>query len=258
MITCNLQGGLGNQMFQIAATYALALRNNDTCGFNFSNCYTPLQGHTSTKYEKNIFKNITKLERFIPSKTYFEPKFSYTEIPYSSNILLNGYFQSELYFNDFEDEITNLFHFNDDDITSVKDFISKINKKNLPVTIIHIRRGDYLLNSDFHSVCPKEYYLNSIDKLNNNCYIFISDDIKWVKEEFNNDNFFYFESDNEILDLTLMTIADNVIISNSSFSWWGAYLNKNKDKKIIAPNSWFGKKGPKDTDTLIPKNWLKI
>jgi hypothetical protein len=258
MISCNLQGGLGNQMFQIATTYALAKRNNDTCGFDFEKCYTPLQGHTSTKYEKNIFKNITKIEKLIPSKTYFEPKFSYTEIPYSPNILLNGYFQSNLYFNDFEDEIINLFHFSDDDINTVKDFLKKINKKNLPITVIHIRRGDYLLNSDFHSICTKEYYLNSIDKLSDSCYIFISDDIIWVKNEFKNQNFFYFESGSEILDLTLMTIADNVVISNSSFSWWGAYLNRNKNKTIIAPKDWFGDKGPKDTHTLIPEKWIKI
>ena len=258
MISCKLQGGLGNQMFQIAATYALALRNNDTCGFNFSSCYTPLQGHQSTKYEKNIFKNVVKIEKFIPSKSYTEPKFSYTEIPYSSNILLNGYFQSELYFYDFKDEIINLFHFSDDDVNQVKEFIKTINKNNLPVTIIHIRRGDYLLLSDFHSVCPKEYYLNSIDILSNNCYIFISDDIKWVKEQFVGDNFFYFESNNEILDLTLMTISDNVVISNSTFSWWGAYLNRNKNKTILAPKNWFGKKGPTDTHTLIPEKWIKI
>ena len=258
MITCNLQGGLGNQMFQIAATYALALRNNDTCGFDFTKCYTPLQGHTSTKYEKNILKNVTKIENFAPSKYYQEPKFSYTKIPYSSNLVLNGYFQSELYFKDFENEIIDLFHFSDENINSVKQFIKTINTKDTNLTVVHIRRGDYLHNSDFHTICPKEYYLKSIDKLGNNCYIFISDDIKWVKEEFKGENFFYFESGDEILDLTLMTIADNIIISNSSFSWWGAYLNKNKDKKVIAPSTWFGNRGPKDIETLIPKNWLKI
>ena len=82
--------------------------------------------------------------------------------------------------------------------------------------------------------------------------------MSWVKENFIGDNFFYSQYDNEILDLSLMSICDNNIISNSSFSWWGAYLNKNKNKTVIAPNQWFGPNGPKDTQDIIPENWIKL
>jgi hypothetical protein len=258
MISCYLQGGLGNQMFQIAATYALAKRNNDTCGFDFEKCNTPLQGYKSTKYQQTLFRNITNINGFKSLKIYSEPKFSYDFIPYSQNLLLMGYFQSELYFKDYEDEIKNLFYFEDENIKKVQEYISSINLSNLSVTVIHIRRGDYLLNPDFHPTCSKEYFDKGIDIIENSCYIFVSDDLNWAKENFVGGNFFYFESGDEILDLTLMVLADNLIISNSSFSWWGAYLNKNKTKKVIVPNTWFGVKGPKDTNTLIPDNWLKI
>jgi hypothetical protein len=258
MVSSFLQGGLGNQMFQISAAVALALRNGDSAVFDFEKCYTPLQGNKSTKYRDSIFKKINETKDFVPSKVFNEPKFSYGEITYQNNILIKGYFQSELYFEDYKEEIINLFYFSDDNLIKLNNFIKEINEKNLPITIIHIRRGDYLLNSDFHCLCPKEYYLDSIDKLGNCCYIFISDDINWVKKEFKNENFYYFESNDEILDLTLMTIGDNVVISNSSFSWWGAYLNRNKNKTIIAPKDWFGDKGPKDTHTLIPEKWIKI
>jgi hypothetical protein len=89
-------------------------------------------------------------------------------------------------------------------------------------------------------------------------FIFISDDINWVKENFKGDNIIYSPFKSDIDDLTLMVKCDNNIIANSSFSWWGAYLNKNENKKIIAPKEWFGPNGPKDTQDIIPENWLKI
>jgi len=258
MISCNLQGGLGNQMFQIAATYALALRNNDTCGFEFEKCYTPLQGYKSTKYQDSFFSKINSIKNFLPSKIYSEPKFSFSEIPYNENILLNGYFQSEKYFKDFKNEIVNLFSISEEKVEQVIKFISLVNPNHLPTTIVHVRRGDYLLNSEFHHPQSLDYFKKGFDILGECCYIFVSDDMNFVKTNFKNTNFFYFESNDEILDLTLMTQAQNVIISNSSFSWWGAYLNQNQNKKVIAPKKWFGIKGPKDIDTLLPKEWITI
>ena len=77
-----------------------------------------------------------------------------------------------------------------------------------------------------------------MSKLINQRFIFISDDIEWVKQNFKGDNIFYSELNDDILDLTLMTMCQNNIIANSSFSWWGAFLNKNKDKQVFAPEYW--------------------
>jgi sporulation protein YlmC with PRC-barrel domain len=123
MITCELTGGLGNQMFQIAATYALAKRNNDEAYFNFETCHTPLQGSPSYKYRNNIFKNIKEKLNFIPKHYFKEEKFSFTELPYADNLSLIGYFQSEKYFMDYKEEIKKLFNISFEDIIKIKDFI---------------------------------------------------------------------------------------------------------------------------------------
>jgi hypothetical protein len=246
MISCSLQGGLGNQMFQISATIALALKNNDDACFNFNDCYTPLQGNPSNNYKDTIFKNICNRPFFISEKTYFEPKFSFSEIPYHKNLLLKGYFQSEKYFKDYSEEIINTFVLSNSIVKPVDN-----------LTSVHVRRGDYLKLSPFHSVCGVDYYKNAMDIIGGN-FLFFSDDIEWVKKNFKGNNIFYSENNDEVLDLSLMSVCDNNIIANSSFSWWAAFLNKNKNKKVISPSSWFGETGPKDTQDIIPSNWLKL
>lgn len=247
MISCRLQGGLGNQMFQISAAYALALRNNDAACFNLSVCNTPMQGNKSITYVNSIFSKICDSKNLNFEILYNEPNFSFNEIKYSPNMLLNGFFQSEKYFYDFKEEIKNLFNLPTD---IVKKPIDKL-------TSIHVRRGDYLKLQDYHLVLPKEYYLEAMDKIKGN-FIFFSDDIEWVKENFKGDNIFYSETGDELMDLTLMSLCDNNIIANSSFSWWGAYLNKNKNKKVIAPKNWFGPNGPTDINDIYPETWEKI
>jgi len=252
MISCNLQGGLGNQMFQIAATVSLALSNDDTYSFNFHQCYTPNQGNQSIKYIDNIFKNIPNHNNYEFEKKYNEPKFSFSNIPYEKNLLLNGYFQSEKYFKNNINDIKKLFFISDKNIKVIS---SKYDIKNL--TCVHIRRGDYLKFKDFHFTCDLNYYQKAIELINDTKFIFVSDDMDWVKLNFKSDNFLYSDFDDEILDFTLITMCKNVIISNSSFSWWGSYLNDNNGK-IITPKKWFGPTGPKDTQDIIPNEWVSI
>jgi len=252
MISCNLTGGLGNQMFQISASASLALSNNDVYSFNFENCHTPNQGNPSKKYINNIFKKIPShnIHRF--DTIYNESGFSFLKIPYKENMLLNGYFQSEKYFKENSNHIKNLFVLENGDIELIK---SKYDIKNL--TCVHIRRGDYLKFKDFHFTCDLDYYQKAIQLINDTKFIFVSDDMDWVKSNFKSENFLYSDLNDEILDFTLITMCKNVIISNSSFSWWGSYLNNNGGK-IIAPKRWFGIGGPQDTQDIIPDNWIKI
>lgn len=258
MISCSLQGGLGNQMFQIAATVALSLKNNDTYGINLDICYTPNQGNLANKYSNSIFKKINKSNNYSFTNFYQEPKFSYTEIPYQTNLLLRGYFQSEKYFVDYKEQIKNLFHFSEENKQTIEQYFEDKIKNDKPITSVHIRRGDYLLFSDVHLVCTLEYYNKAIKFIGESNFVFISDDIQWVKENFKSENYYFPEFNDEILDLTLMTMCDNNIISNSSFSWWGAYLNEFKEKKVICPYKWFSNRGPLDTQDVLPNDWIKL
>lgn len=253
MVSCLLQGGLGNQMFQIAAAHSLALRNNDTSIFNFKTCSTPNQGNQSSKYEDTIFKKLKKTSHYDYSYIYNETSFSYKEIPYSKDILLKGYFQSEKYFIDFKKEIIDLFHI--DENNDVNNFLKNFNKG---ITTVHVRRGDYLKYPDVHPTCTIEYYKKAIEIIGDSIFVFLSDDIGWVIDNFKNENFFYSPFNDEVDDFTLMVNSENNIMSNSSFSWWGSYLNRNKNKKIISPKQWFGHRGHKDTQDIIPDNWIQI
>ena len=253
MITCNLIGGLGNQMFQIAATHALALRNNDEAGFDLYKCYTPLQGNVSDKYKNNFFSKLRNVSNIKINFSYHEPSFSYNKIQYSKELVLNGYFQSERYFIDYKKEIIDLFNMEESPL--VTDYLVPFKTMDIPITAIHVRRGDYLKNPDFHPVCSVEYYKKAMEKIGPSNFIFISDDMEWVKENFSGANIWYSNFTDEINDFKLMASCDNNIISNSSFSWWGAYLNRNEDKRIIAPSKWFGPKGPQDIQDIFPYNW---
>lgn len=249
MITSNLKGGLGNQMFQISAAVALALENNDTAAFDFQKCFTPNQGNPSLFYLNNIFKNIVNMVDIPIYKIYYETKFSFNKIDYEPNLLLDGYFQSEKYFKPQEDKIRELFYIDD-----------KIFDNSEITTSVHIRRGDYQKFSNFHRVLDLEYYHTAINRIGGGNFLFFSDDIEWAKKTFVSKNFFFSENSNELDDFYLMSKCKNNIIANSSFSWWAAYLNKNKNKTIISPKqeNWFGVDGHKDTQDIIPETWIQI
>jgi hypothetical protein len=256
MITSHLQGGLGNQMFQIAASYALSKRLGVDYGFNFDLCDTPNQGHTSNNYKLNLFKKINNynldLSKFI---RYTEPKFSYSELPKIDNLCLYGYFQSEKYFKDYEKDIRELFNIDIELKNKIKDFITSLNNKK-STTSIHVRRGDYLKFSNYHKLCPISFFKESMKIIGDSNFIVVSDDLNWCKENFLEDNVFFSPFNSEIDDFILMSLCENNIISNSSFSWWASYLNNNESKKIIAPNFWFGEEGPKDTFDIYKKEWI--
>jgi hypothetical protein len=259
MISCRLQGGLGNQMFQISAAYALAFRNNDTSVFNFNECYTPQQGHTSNKYRDNIFSKVNVVDSYAPTYFYQEPKFSYTEIPYFDGMLLNGSFQSEKYFIDCKKEILKLFTISNDDKEIIKHLVPIFNQTTKSITSVNIRRGDYLNNQNYHAVCSVDYYKKAIEAIGDSYFIFTSDDLGWAIENFGqNENYFFPKLKSEILDLTMMSMCDNNVLSNGTFSWWGSYLNQNQNKITIAPEKWFGPAGHKDTQDIYQKDWITI
>lgn len=226
-------GRLGNQLFQIAATIALAVRNNDDylfpswpeeVNFNLHNCFS---GN-------------------IPAgPVYSEPFFHYSPIPYQQNLSLRGFFQSEKYFEDSFGLIQQL-------LTPKFGHNIKYN-----CTAIHVRRGDYLSLTREYAQLDMSYYNNAMRTINSKEYIIFSDDINWCKAHFSG-NVSFSEGQTPAQDLALMLSCEHTIIANSSFSWWGAYLNKNPSKIVVAPQNWFGAGLPHDTKDLLPASWIKL
>ena len=238
-------GRLGNQLFQIASCIGTANLYSKEAKFyswDYSDFFkNPIEQSLNSSEIKNIYR---------------EKNFNYDPIPNMDNVDLIGYFQSYKYFSHCEDKI--LYHF--DFVDSLYDDSIDNNEETCS---IHIRRGDYVNLSDYHPFPGIDYYNKSIEYMRNSgvkkFYVF-SDDISWCREFFTAFNDIEYISENsDIKDLCLMSSCKNNIIANSIFSWWGAWLNKNNNKKVISPSKWFGpaKKGV-ITDDLYCKNWIII
>lgn len=253
-----LQGGLGNYMFQIAVAYAYGKKYNKNIGFN---CSESILVHKHvTEYETNVLKNVNLYFVDKPNGLiqYKEEGFHYQEIPkYDSSVLLYGYFQSEKYFKEYENEVRELFMSYE---IELKEEISKILKNNNTCSV-HVRRGDYLKYPNHHPTQNINYFMKSIKEMPKDSVFFIfSDDIEWCKNNFPNipDKFIFIEGNKDYEDLYIMSKCKNNIISNSTFSWWGAWLNQNENKKVVAPLKWFGSSINHNTKDLYCDDWIKI
>lgn len=259
-------GRLGNQMFQYAALRGIAALSE-------RNWKIPKPGTGTDDY--GLFEafemSSVKEENLLTNENYEGVNIEayhcvldlYLEILRKNQIdldLSGNYFQSWKYFEHIKDTILTDFAFKDDHKSNVdNDYI-----------FMHVRRGDYVKLQDYHPLCSKEYYLDSLKKFPNHLSVRIfSDDLDWCRENFKDDRFIikdynkYFDksislptgvthSSNPYKDLYLMSQAKGAIIANSSLSWWGAYLIKNKEYPIVFPKSWFGKNLNHDTSDLIP------
>jgi hypothetical protein len=254
-----LAGGLGNYMFQIAAAYAYGKKYDREAAFNCSESRGPHQ-HI-TVYDNNILKDINLYHvRKGNTRQHIENGFHYQEIPdYTKhNVLLTGYYQSEKYFKDYEDEIRSMFMSYKIEVKEeIKDLLDNHN-----TCSIHVRRGDFLKHPNHHPVQGMNYFMKAIKQMpKDSMFLIFSDDIEWCKENFPDlpEKFRFVEGNKDFEDLYIMSKCKNNIICNSTFSWWGAWLNGNSDKTIVAPQKWFGTaySGYK-MDDLYCEGWIKI
>lgn len=247
------QGRLGNQLFFVASTIGIAIKNNTNWGFSTQ------MGHGGINYQ-SIFEKEVPITSTIPSQKYHQNGFSFHEIEID-DVELVGYFQSEKFFKHCETVIREQFEFK-------KTFVQKVlvdypNIKNS--LTIHIRRGDYVGQPNHHPTTPLSYYnkiLNEIEYNYENVYVF-SDDEDWVKQNFIGEKYIFpkFDIENDLYCFILMSLGRDNVISNSTYSWWAAWLNKNTNKKIYSPThkNWFGSAYSNlDTKDLIPDNWIQI
>ncbi|MFZ4796009.1 MAG: alpha-1,2-fucosyltransferase [Bacteroidia bacterium] len=246
-------GRLGNQMFQYAMLRSVGLKNNYDIVIPRGN-YDLLNFNIHKKFVNNINQ-----------KNYYEEKyFHYNESIFNSDDSTDfvGYFQSEKYFLPIKNIILDEFIFKKDIIDKCDKIINNIKEKYKIQNIvsIHVRRGDYLLSPQSHPLCNLKYYIENMKffmRCSKSYFIIFSDDINWCKRNFIFSNIIYSEGNNNFEDMCLMSKCDHNIIANSSYSWWGAYLNKNTNKIIKYPEKWFGPLGPQDTQDLIPNDWKR-
>ena len=293
MIIVELQGGLGNQMFQYAFGKSLAIKLDTPLYFDTS-CFE-LENEKSDKMrpyqldlfnlpikfaKKNIinqFLNPSKFQRGLNKfrflkKTYFK-EYSFLFDPkvntQSPSVYFEGYWQSEKYFAT-SDSIKQAFNFKKSLNYESERLKLEIFQKENSVSI-HVRRGDYILspqNIQLHGTCTIDYYKNAINLIreyvNKSFFYFFSDDPKWVEQNLVSDLTNYTivkhnQGADSWQDMALMSKCKHHIIANSSFSWWGAWLNPSPNKIVIAPKNWFAKPDlNQQSETLIPGNWIRI
>lgn len=261
MITCRLKGGLANMMFQIAAIEWLAKQhgfetyyptaNNHLRHLNSETKHNPKLRH-AMEY-KTIFKNFSWPTKNDHPKLLHETiPWQYTPIVPKDNVCYDGFFQCSKYFD--EDFTQWLFSPSDDIQNQIKERYEELFKLD-NICALHVRRGDYL-NLRQHPTQSMEYFNAAMENINANTYIIFSDDILWCKKNFKG-NQYHFIEDVDYIELFLQARCDHNIISNSSFSWWGAYLNPKKNKRVMAPKLWFESSKYDDKD-IIPKEWKRL
>jgi hypothetical protein len=232
-------GRMGNAMFQIATTIGYAKMYGEDFQFPYWE-YCKYYNLPLEKFGCNI-----KV-----SNKYDEKRFSYDLIPHIQNCDLSGYFQSWKYFSHCEDYIREIF--------TPKKYENPAMFRSM--CAVHVRRGDYNNLPDYHPVLGMDYYNEAMSRISATKFLIFSDDPVWCKCNFKGSKCVVTELGDVVTDLSMMMACENQIIANSSFSWWAAWLNSNKNKLVVAPRKWFGPKLAFDhpTDDLIPENWIRI
>jgi len=286
MIIVNLKGGLGNQMFQYAFGRSLSVANDVEMKIDVKTLLAPEEsGNIERPFSINQFNIATEIateaeiNKIKPQKNWLQKNAArishklfgdqtvmfnkkYTEV--IGDTYFDGYWQSPLYFNEIRDQLLSEFALKEALSQVAQDFNESIQSSTS--VSLHVRRGDYATNTRVlreFGVCSIDYYKTAIahikSKVTSPRFFIFSDDIAWVKENLDLDASATYVKDSAITDtmeLVLMSQCQHNIIANSSFSWWGAWLNQNPEKIVVAPKPWFNIT-PYDKN-LIPGDWIQL
>jgi hypothetical protein len=294
MITIDLMGGLGNQLFQIFVTIAYALNHKHKFVFTYDEILGV--GMQRPTYWNHFLKRLLMFTTankthgldndFAKSwQRYKEPYFRYHEIPTidtNHNFALHGYFQSYKYFETVQDKIYKMIQLKEQQTSIYEEYTSLLEKTNMQENIIsmHFRLGDYKSKQHYHPIVHPHYYEMAvkqiIDKEANHNYrvlyfceaednIYVEQVIANLQSVLIDYPITFVKVDDSIADwkqMLMMSCCDHNIIANSSYSWWGAYLNTNTEKIVCYPNVWFGPgiphTGNNAVDDMFPHSWTKI
>ncbi len=285
-IIVKFKGGLGNQMFQYALYYKLKQLGKNVKGdishytlyknsmpFSLNKAFPEISLQYATQEEIDYYLNKQKVRslwdkvegKVLAKKRYYTSEKE--EGMFEKGIFkvergfLDGYWQTEAYFQGLREALLSQFQFNIDD-KRLEEMGMHMPSKSVSV---HVRRGDYLKFTEMYGdICSIEYYQRAIEyfykKLENPIFYFFSDDIKWVKATFKTHNCVFVERQefakySDWYDMFLMSRCQHNIVANSSFSWWGAWLNLNINQIVVAPKQWINGKTTKD---LWCENWVRL
>ena len=277
-------GGLANQMMQYAFArrieldgYKVKLDLRGFANYGLHNGYeldrvfkvkilAATENEIVSIRKRKLTRNIRKLLGF--RSTIIQPKdfrFSESYLPQKDNNYISGFWNSEKFFLPYKSQIIKDFTFpkltEPHNISLRKNIIAENSIS------MHVRRGDYVNNPLHGNVCSKNYYHNAIEffkkKISAPCFYIFSNDINWCKENLSKilESFSVIyvtgnNADNSYRDMQLMSLCRHNIIANSAFSWWGAYLNANEDKIVVAPDKWFNT--DKDQSDIVPEGWIQL
>lgn len=266
MISMNCMGSigrLGNQMFQYAALRSLAKK------FNYEYCLPVVNSKCLDSYgnpeDLNLFECFKLNDEERKNTNLYTIKLDTLGLDENilnhcpDNVDFHGYFQDVKYFEDNAEDIRECFKFNDTHFNVAKEYFYSAFSNKEDVIALHIRRGDYALHSH-HPIQTLEYYEKSLKFFHKDLKVLIfSDDIDWAYNQyfFRSDNRFFFSRNNNVaVDLCMQTFCSYHIISNSTLSWWGAWLAKSK--KVIKPKLWFGPPLHNYKNFLNVQDWISL
>jgi hypothetical protein len=280
MITCNLMGGLGNQLFQIFTTISYAIKNHKQFKFLYSETLGDGVTITRKTYWGNFLYNLTPflISEFPKDmKTIKENGFAFNDLNIDEfsqeDIFLYGYFQSYKYFNKYYEILTRIINLENqkNDLKQKLELPEKYFDNKISM---HFRLGDYKNLQHIYKLATYEYYEKALKEIitrtkkdvytvlyfcENNDEEDVLKTIRKLEEKFSRCKF---ERGLKTLadwkQLLLMSLCSHNIIANSSFSWWGAYFNSNKNKIVCYPSKWFSETCTHNTKDLCPPEWIKI
>ncbi|WP_375443415.1 alpha-1,2-fucosyltransferase [uncultured Fibrella sp.] len=289
MVIAKITSGLGNQLFQYALGRHLAVQNKTSLWFDLRYFRQEYATDTPRKFKLdrfNVAYNLldrspwlwaSKATRLLPGRSlppfidtryetefHFDPQIIRPAAPFT---ILWGFWQSERYFEASAAQIRQELTFKPRESKTFLTFSNIIEQTKIPISV-HVRRGDYVTHPEFSKsfgFVGLSYYQTALAQLKNQfpnaTLFFFSDDPDWVRANIATDQPHVFVAnsgpDADVDDLQLMSMCHHHVIANSSFSWWGAWLNSRPDKVVIAPQRWFANK-PWDTKDLVPASWLRL
>lgn len=285
----NILGGLGNQMFQFALYRALQKRFPDERVLVDLRCFNGYKKHRgfeidkvfNVSYETASWREVAQLaypypnfqtwrfgSRLLPTRRSMlkeRADFTYepTALTRTIDTYYDGYWQHEDYFRDVRDTILQTFRFPEFDDRN-RETAQRLQSTNS--IAIHVRRGDYTHDKLFHDICDLDYYRQAISRMQQavggDLFCVFSDDLRWCREHIapllKDKPISYVDwnrGERSVQDIHLMSLCRHNIIANSSFSWWGAWLNQHPGKVVIAPEKWMHTKG---TQSPVPNDWIRL